>query len=109
MTTKAYDDGRLTVDHTGVTIRWYYPWGSKVIQFDSIESVTEKPLRGWWGRWRIFGSGDFVHWFNLDSSRPHKMSSVELCVGKRIRPTVTPDDVPAFLDALPPALVRNSG
>jgi hypothetical protein len=109
MTSMTYNDGRLAVDDTSVTIRWYYPWGSKVIAFDSIESVSEMSLRGWWGRWRIFGSGDFVHWFNLDASRPHKISAVELRVGKRIRPTVTPDDVPAFLDALAPKVARDSG
>ena len=24
-----YRDSKLTVDHTGVTIGWYYPWGAK--------------------------------------------------------------------------------
>lgn len=49
-------------------------------------------LSGIQGRGRIWGSGDFVHWWNLDPTRPHKSVALVLDVGGRVRPTITPDD-----------------
>jgi hypothetical protein len=43
-------------------------------------------------RWRIWGSGDFVHWWNLDPKRPSKRMALVLDTGHRICPTITPDD-----------------
>jgi hypothetical protein len=43
-------------------------------------------------RWRIWGSGDFVHWWNLDPRRPRKSVALVLDVGKRVKPTITPAD-----------------
>jgi hypothetical protein len=33
-----------------------------------------------------------VHWWNFDSRRPHKKVALVVDVGRRIRPTITPDD-----------------
>ncbi|HET9075602.1 MAG TPA: hypothetical protein VFN68_01605 [Acidimicrobiales bacterium] len=88
----AYDDGRIALDHDGVLIRWYYLWGSKRIPYSSIREVARRPLTGVSGRWRIWGSGDFVHWWNLDPKRPGKSTALVLDVGGRVRPTITPDD-----------------
>ena len=41
------------------------------------------------------GSGDFVHWYNLDGRRTKKAVELELEVGGRIRPVITPDDADA--------------
>jgi hypothetical protein len=43
-------------------------------------------------KWSIWGSGDFRHWWNLDPGRPHKAVALEIDVGRRIVPTITPDD-----------------
>lgn len=43
-------------------------------------------------RWRIWGSGDFVHWCNLDPSRTRKEVALVLDLGRRVRPTITPDE-----------------
>jgi hypothetical protein len=90
----SYDDGRITCDDKGVLIRWYYLWGAKRVAYSSIKGVTVLPLTGVNAvrRWRIWGSGDFVHWWNLDPGRPHKTVALVLDVGRRVRPTVTPDD-----------------
>ena len=87
-----YDDGRVACDETGVVLRRYYPWGSKRIPYTRIRSVTRRPLTGFTGKWRIWGSGDFVHWWNLDPDRPKKAAAFELHVGGRIVPTMSPDD-----------------
>src|SRR5581483_4377968 len=87
-----YDDGRIALDGEGVIIRWYYPWGTKKIRYGAIRSITTHPLKEWHRRWRLWGSGDFVHWFNLDGNRPKKRTAIELDVGGQVRPTITPDD-----------------
>jgi hypothetical protein len=43
-------------------------------------------------RWRFWGSGDFLHWWNFDPMRAHKAVALVLDVGRWIRPTITPDD-----------------
>jgi hypothetical protein len=89
-----YDDGRIECDDHGLLIRWYYPWGAKRISYSAIRQVRDLPLTGASSarRWRIWGSGDFVHWWNLDPRRPTKTRALVLDVGGRIRPTITPDD-----------------
>jgi hypothetical protein len=87
-----YDDGRIACDGGGITIRWYYPWGNKRIRYPSIRSVKRLPLRPLRGRWRLWGSGDFRHWYNLDPRRPSKAIAIEIDTGGRIHPTITPDD-----------------
>ena len=88
-----YDDGRIICDDDGITIRWYYLWGPKRIPFDRIRSVETFPLRPVRGKWRLWGSGDLVHWYNLDGNRPNKEAGIEFDVGGRVRPCITPDDV----------------
>ena len=87
-----YDDGRIACDHEGITIRWYYPWGHKHIPYRAIRSVRTYPLGGVRGKWRIWGSGDLVHYYNLDGNRPKKQTGVEIDTGGRVRPCITPDD-----------------
>ena len=87
-----YDDGRIVCDDDGLTIRWYYLWGQKRIPWVAIRSARQFPLGRVRGKWRLWGSGDFVHWYNLDRSRPGKKAGFELDTGRRIRPTITPDD-----------------
>jgi len=87
-----YDDGGIACDDEGLIIRWYYLWGPKRIPYRSIRSVVRRPLTAVRGKWRIWGSGDFAHWYNLDRRRPQKELALEIDVGGRIRPTITPDD-----------------
>ncbi|MCU4187361.1 PH domain-containing protein [Acidiferrimicrobium sp. IK] len=74
-----YDDGRIACDESRLVVRRYYPWGgAKSIPYASIRSVTRSPLTGLTGKWRIWGSSDFVHWSRY--------------AGRRVLPTITPDD-----------------
>jgi hypothetical protein len=92
--TTPYDDGGISCDEQGLTIRQYYPWGAKRIRYTSIRNVRRLPLTGAnaMRRWRIWGSGDFIHWWNLDTNRPRKELALVIDVGHRVRPTITPDD-----------------
>jgi hypothetical protein len=87
-----YDDGGVACDDEHLIIKRYYPWGAKRISYPSIKSVKTRDLSATSGKWRIWGSGDFVHWYNLDRHRPSKEVALEIDVGGRIRPTITPDD-----------------
>jgi hypothetical protein len=87
-----YDDGRIACDDEGVIIRWYYLWGKKKIPYTTIRAIKMRPLTRWRGKWRLWGSGDLVHVYNLDRTRPRKETAIEINMGRRIRPTITPDD-----------------
>ena len=96
-----YDDGGIACEGQQLTIRWYYLWGAKRIPYASIKGVTELPLTGLNAvrRWRIWGSGDFIHWWNLDTKRPNKRLALVIDVGRHIRPTITPND-PETVEAI---------
>jgi len=102
-----YDDGRIACDDEAVIIRWYYLWGHKRIPYTAIRSVTERPLAPIRGKWRLWGSGDFVHWYNLDGTRPKKQTAIEIDLGRRIRPTITPDDPAAVVRMIRDHLTAN--
>lgn len=101
-----YDDGRITCDEDGVVIHWYYPWGSKRIPYRSIRANSIIDLAPVRGKWRLWGSGDLVHWYNLDGNRPKKASGIELDLGGRVRPCATLDDVEAVVAVLQAHLAR---
>jgi hypothetical protein len=87
-----YDDGKIACDDAELIVRRYYPWGAKKVPYSSIRSVKRRPLRPIRGRWRLWGSGDFKHWWNLDLRRPHKTVALEIELGRRAVPTITPND-----------------
>jgi hypothetical protein len=102
-----YDDGTIVCTKSELVIGRYYLWGAKRIPYKRIRSVERlPPLRV--RRWRIWGSGDFVHWWNLDRRRPSKDTALVLDVGTRIRPTITPDDPDAVEQVLAAHGVRIS-
>ena len=91
--TSLYDDGKIACDDTGLVIKRYYPWGAKRVPYTAIRSITLLPIKI--RRWRLWGSGDFRHWWNLDLNRPHKTLALDLDTGHWIHPTITPDNADA--------------
>ncbi len=95
-----YSDKRIVCDAQGLTIRHYhFPVGSsKRITWSQLRRVSKLDMgtgvNG--GRWRIWGSGDLRHWFNLDPQRPKKRWAYILDLGAFVRPVITPDDPAAF-------------
>ena len=88
-----YDDGLVSCDEDALTIRRYYVWGgSKRIPYQKIRSITTWEMTTSGGRARVWGSGDFRHWWNLDMARPAKSVAFALDVGKHWMPTISPDD-----------------
>ncbi len=80
MSAALYGDGRISCDQTGIRIGWDHLWGAKRIRYASVKAVENLPLTGAnkVRRWRIWGSGDFVHWWNLDPGRIHKNMALVL-------------------------------
>ncbi len=93
----SYDDGGIACDAEGLLIRRYYPWGAKRIPYPAIRQITELPLTGANSvrRWRLWGSGDLRHWWNLDPHRPGKRMALVIDTGGSVKPTITPDDAGA--------------
>jgi hypothetical protein len=90
--TPGYDDGRISCTSAGLVIRMYYPWGSKRIAYKDIRSVRRREIGALSGQLRIWGSGDFKHWLNLDPGRMKKRSALDIGLGRRVMPVITPDD-----------------
>ena len=87
-----YDDGKVACTDRELVIRHYYfAVGTKRVPYSAIREVRRVGL-GYLGQWRIFGSNDFVHWFNFDIRRPRKRSALVIYAGGTVRPLITPDD-----------------
>ncbi len=92
-----YRDNRIACTDTEVRIGWYYfPFGTKTIPYSSIRSLERFTLSTLRGNWRIWGTGDFKHWLNLDGKRPKKSVGFILDVGTSVKPVLTPDDPDVF-------------
>ncbi len=87
-----YDDGRVACTDDGLLIRHYYLFGAKSISYQDIREARWVSPLGFAARWRIHGSGDFVHWFNYDPGRPRKNTAIVIYMDQRVRPVITPDD-----------------
>ena len=90
----AYDDGTVAcTDDELVIRRYYFPRGTKRIPYHTIKQVRRVGLEsigGW--RIRIWGSRDFVHWWNLDLHRSDHPIVFIIDIGGRMRPVITPQD-----------------
>lgn len=103
-----YDDGLVSLDTDGLTIRnYYFPFGtSKRIQYSQIEGVQEYRMGPLTGKGRLWGSGDFQHWLPLDPHRSQKEKAIVLDLGWGIKPTITPNDPDRVLALLQEHLSR---
>jgi hypothetical protein len=52
------------------------------------------------GQWRIWGTGTFKYWANLDTARPMKQIAFIVDNGESVKPFVTPDDPDTFEAAI---------
>ena len=90
----SYDDGRVACTDDALVIRsYYFPPRSKRIPYAKIRQARRAALAGMRGRYRLWGSGDFIHWYNWDPDRPKKSTALVISVtGRGMQPVITPDD-----------------
>jgi hypothetical protein len=92
-----YDDGIIRCDAVGVEIRrYYFPSGTKCVKYGEIKGLARLEMSALRGKLRIWGTGNFKIWANLDTKRPHKKVAFIIDNGKSVKPFVTPDDPDAF-------------
>ncbi len=88
-----YRDRWIECTSEALIIHWYYfPFGTKTIPYGRIRGVEEIRMGALTGKGRIWGSGDFKHWWHLDPARPHKERALILDVGSAVLPAITPED-----------------
>lgn len=96
-----YNDGKIECSPTTLRIRGYYfPYGTKDIDYASIKGIRRFQMSALRGKGRIWGTGNFKYWANLDIRRPNKQFGFTLDVGASVQPFITPDDPDAFEAAL---------
>ena len=70
-TEKLYSDGLITITKDTVVFRNYYFIGiSKKVPVSEIEKIVSHEPTVSNGKWRLWGSRGFNHWFPLDMLRP---------------------------------------
>jgi hypothetical protein len=106
-----YEDGQVTLDRSGITIRrYYFPFAtSKRIPYMQIRDVRERRMGVLTGKGRLWGSGDLRHWAALDLGRWRKETAVILDLGRHTRPTFSPDDPERVLAILRERVPRLGG
>lgn len=66
-----YSDKLVEVTNDGILFRHYhFPFGSRRVAFSEVDGVLAKEATWSNGKWRIWGTGDFVTWFPRDWKRP---------------------------------------
>ncbi|MBL8632092.1 MAG: hypothetical protein JNM40_02630 [Myxococcales bacterium] len=99
--TVLYSDSTVECDDDAITIRnYYFPGVSKRIPYSRIREATSRSMDMWTGRLRLWGTGDFRHWYPLDTARVNKSTAIIIDKGDAIRAVVTPDDSAAVLRIL---------
>ena len=96
--TDGYDDGRIVCGPDRLEIHsYYFPFGTKSVQYTEINGLQRIEITGVWsGKWRIWGTGNWRYWANLDTKRPKKKVGYVIDLGRRVSPIVTPDKPDAF-------------
>jgi hypothetical protein len=89
-----YEDRWISCTPTAIEIRGYYfPWGTKRVGYDAVQSVRRVSMGALTGRARIWGTANLRYWAHLDPRRPRKKTALILDLGHPVSPFITPDDV----------------
>ncbi len=68
-----YSDGLITIAQDSVKFHnYYFPGISKTVPITGIEKTTANVPSIFNGKWCIWGSGGFNHWFTMDIKRPSR-------------------------------------
>ncbi len=69
-----YEDKLVIINNYSITIKnYYFPSHSCIIvKYDDIARVTVKQPTITTGKYRYWGTGDFVHWYPMDKNRSRR-------------------------------------
>jgi hypothetical protein len=96
-----YNDGKIECTPTTLRIHGYYfPYGTKDVPYTSVKGLRRFEMSTLRGKGRIWGTGNFKYWANLDVRRPQKSVGFIVDVGKKVQPFITPDNPDAFESVL---------
>jgi hypothetical protein len=97
-----YSDNRVKIYENGIRFQnYYFPFGSKFVEFSDILSLDKKSPTLQNGKWRIWGTGSFVCWFPLDWKRPRRNSIFFLRLSsQRIRIGFTVENTERFSEVM---------
>jgi hypothetical protein len=89
-----YRDENLEISESGITIfHYYFPFGKpKKIAWSEIKEFKRQPLTVFVGKYRAWGMGFQLYWFNM-GDRLDKKEFISIDTGKLIKSAVTPNDV----------------
>ena len=66
-----YSDKLVEITEGSILLRSYhFPFGSRRVAFSEVDGVLAKDATLSNGKWRIWGTGDFLTWFPCDWKRP---------------------------------------
>jgi hypothetical protein len=97
-----YDDGKVRLDGSGLTLRrYYFPTGaSKRIAYDEIRAVQVFPNTWRTGKGRGWGTSQIGYWYPLDMGRFRKPTVVAVDLGTKTTPAFTPEDPDRVIELL---------
>ncbi len=98
-----YSDRLADILKDGIRIKKYYfpSLKAKFVKFSDILQIEKKQPTLMNGKWRYWGSGDFITWFPLDWCRPKRNSIFVLRLAtQQTRIGLTVENTEAFIDAI---------
>lgn len=97
-----YSDKLLEINDDSILIcKYYYPFGSKRIQYEDIENITVYKTSSHFDMYRLWGTGDFHTWYPPDNRRPKREKIFIIKLKKKYwRPGFTVEDSQTVLDLL---------
>ncbi|MFN8671638.1 MAG: hypothetical protein U0457_06075 [Candidatus Sericytochromatia bacterium] len=79
--------------------RYYFPIGtSKIIPYNDIKGYEEIKMNFFNGGGRVWGMNTSPYWFNCDGNRFYKNKRINIDLGAKINPTITPDNPEKFME-----------
>jgi len=97
-----YSDSLIEVSESGIRFRnYYFPIGSKSVPFTDMIRIENKPTTLLNGKWRLWGTGDFMTWFPKDWKRPQRSCIFSLrLASQKIRIGFTVENAEHFIDIM---------
>ena len=96
-----YKDKLVEIDDESILVRnYYYPFGDKRVNFNSIESIIVQKTTLLTGKYRYYGSGDFRTWFPPDNRSSRDKIFTIIIKNKWWRIGLTVEDSDAVLNLL---------